>query len=84
MVSDKKLRLLEIAKEEGALTLDYGLEVYSSTSNVSRAVRELVDNDLINKKEAPKISNYRKVWTLTDKGEMRLSSYDMDISNSEK
>lgn len=72
MVSDKKLRLLEIAREEGAVTLDWGREHYSNTSNVSRALNDLVGEGILEIKQPPTISNYRKVWVLTDKGEQVL------------
>ena len=72
MLNDQKVRLLEIAVEEGAVTLDWGLEVYSSKSNVSRAVGSLVEQDFLNEKTPPTISKYRKVWTLTEKAEKYL------------
>ena len=78
MVNEKKAQLLEIALEEGAVTLDYGLEVYSSKSNVSRALGDLEENDFLVEKEPPKISKYRKVWTLTEKGEAFLTYRDIE------
>jgi DNA-binding MarR family transcriptional regulator len=72
MVSDNKIRLLEIAQEEGAVTIEWGREYYSNTSNVSRAISDLVEKNLLSMKKPPTISNYRKVWVLTDKGERVL------------
>lgn len=68
MVSDKKIKLLEIAQEEGAVTIEWGREHYSNTSNVSRAIGDLVEKDLLLMKKPPTISQYRKVWVLTEKG----------------
>jgi DNA-binding MarR family transcriptional regulator len=68
-VSDKKAQLLQIADEENALALEWGLEVYSSRGNVSRALADLVEKEFLIEKEAPQISKYEKLWTLTEKGE---------------
>lgn len=72
MLNDKKVQLLEIALAEGGITLDYGLEVYSSRSNVSRAVADLETNEFLIEKKPPNISSFRKVWTPTDKTEKVL------------
>lgn len=84
MISDKKVQLLEIAREENALTLDYGLELYSSTSNVSRAIADLVERSLLIEKKPPKISNYRKVWVLSEQGEEVLEMEGKINKNQEE
>lgn len=73
LLEDKKVSLLEIALEEGALTLDYGLDIYTSKSNVSRAVGSLVEDQFLIEKKPPEISKYQKVWILTDKARNYLT-----------
>jgi DNA-binding MarR family transcriptional regulator len=71
-INSQKVQLLEIAMDEGAVTLDWGLDVYSSKSNVSRAIGDLVEKQFLIEKKPPEISKFRKAWTLTDKAEKYL------------
>jgi len=72
MLNSKKVRLLEIARENGALTLNNALDIYSHRSSASRSVKQLVENDLLEERKPPRITSENKVWTLTGKSEALL------------
>jgi len=78
MLNNKKVELLELAIKEGAITLEFGLEVYSNRSNVSRAVGDLAEAGLLIEKKPPKISQFRKVWTPSDKAEYLIGREGKD------
>lgn len=72
MLNSKQKKILEIADEENAVTIDFGLDVYEHRSSVSRCLNSLSNENILEKKTAPCISKYESVWVLTEKGKQLL------------
>lgn len=72
MISPKKAKLLEIAKRENAICTEMAMEIYEQRSSASRALSEMTDDGLLNKREAPNLSKSKYIWTLTEKSENLL------------
>lgn len=72
MLNSKQKKILEIAEEENGVTIDFGLDVYEHRSSVSRCLKSLSNNGILEKRTAPKISKYDNVWVLTEKGKHLL------------
>lgn len=66
----KRLELLNICQRQGHLLQEDALEIYEHRPAVSNAVSELVENGLLEQKEAPEISTLDNVYELTEKGKI--------------
>lgn len=69
-ITEKRQKILKTCKDQGFFLLDDGLEYYEHKESVSRAVSELVENGLMEEKEAPDISTKEKVWDITKRGKI--------------
>lgn len=66
------MEILEMAREENAVSIDMASSIYAHTSSASRALQQMVDDGLMESLNAPTVSKYDKIWKPTDKSRKLL------------
>lgn len=72
MLNSHKVEILEITDKENAITIDMATDVYAHRSSASRALEQMVDDQLLKSANAPPVSKYDKIWKLTEKSRKLL------------
>lgn len=72
MLNTEKMEILEIAIKENAVTIDMALSIYNHRSSASRSMSQMVNDQLLEQRNAPTVSKYDKIWIPTEKSRKLL------------
>lgn len=73
MLSTKRRKILEKAKEQGGISGEEAREIYDSKSSAYESLNKLTELGMLKKNEAPESSNNRFIWMVTELGKRLVS-----------